>query len=155
MHISLQLIRDLQTLDIFIQIFVTNKFCYISFYCAAFQAFSTFYHSSKCRCKDRLVVNSNTEKVKYIYDSIIFVQSKRSILPIFPVYDNGVPYYLIVAGCALTVHNIMGQTLAHVNLAFDLRKLLPAVGYVDISRLDSINNIVLLLCLHQSQFFNA
>lgn len=91
----------------------------------------------------------------YIYNSILFVKSKTSILPIFPVYDDGVPYYPIVPGYASTVHKIMGQTLAHVTLAFDLTKLSSAVGYVAISRVDSINNVVPLLRLRKSHFINV
>ena len=49
----------------------------------------------------------------------------------------------------------MGQTLAHVTLAFDLRKLSSAVGYVAISRVDSINNVVPLLRLGKSHFINV
>lgn len=91
----------------------------------------------------------------YIYNSILFVQSKTSILPIFPVYDDGVPYYPIVPGYASMVHKIMGQTLAHVTLAFDLRKLSSAVGYVAKSCVDSINNFVPLLRLRKSHFINV
>ena len=126
-----------------------------SIYCPAFQAFYTFYHSSKCSCINRLVVNGNTGKAKHIYNIIFIVQSNRSILPIFPVYDNGVIYYPIVPGYASTVHKIMGQTLAHVTLAFVLKKLSSAVGYVAIICVDSINNIVPLLRSHKSHFFNA
>ena len=74
------------------------------------------------------------------------------MLPIFPVYDNGVCYYPIVPGYASTVHKIVGQDLAHVTLVFDLKKLLSAVGYVAISRVNSINNIVPLLRLRKSHF---
>ena len=108
-----------------------------------------------CRCKERLVVNGNSGKVKYIHDGIIFVQSEKYILPIFHVYDNQVCYYPIVPGYASTVHKIMGQDIPRFTLAFDLKTLLSGVGYVALSRANSIGNIVPLLRLRKIHFYNV
>ena len=107
------------------------------------------------RCKERHVVNGNSGKVKYIHDSIIFVQSEKYLLPIFPVYDNQICHYPIVPGYASTVHKIMGQDIPHVTLVFDLKTLSSAVGYVALSRVGSIDNIVPLLRLRKSHFYNV
>ena len=107
-----------------------------------------------CRCKERHVLNGNSGKVKYIHGSIIFVQSEKYLLPIFPVYDNQVCYYPIVPWYASTVHKIMGQDIPHVTLAFDLKTMSSAVGYVALSWVSSIDNIVPLLRLRKSHFYN-
>ena len=67
-----------------------------------------------------------TGKIKYVEGNIIFVQASNKIIPVFAVYDNGQQYFSIVAGYASTVHKVMGQTLAHITLAFDIRMLSPA-----------------------------
>ena len=48
----------------------------------------------------------------------------------------------------------MGQTLGHMTLAFDIRMLSPGVGYVALSRVSSLDNIVPLLRLRKSHFIN-
>ena len=81
-----------------------------------------------------------TGKVKYIDGNTIFVQTANVIVPVFPVYSDGQEYFPIVAGYASTIHKVMGQTLQHVTLAFDMRMLSPAVGYVALSRVSSLVN---------------
>ena len=56
------------------------------------------------------------------------------------------------------VYNVVsyiGQTLEHITLAFDIRMLSPAVGYVALSRVSSIDNVVPLLRLRKSHFINS
>ena len=67
-----------------------------------------------------------TGKIKYVEGNIIFVQASNKIIPVFAVYDNGQQYFPIVAGFASTVHKVMGPTLDHITLAFDIRMLSPA-----------------------------
>lgn len=45
--------------------------------------------------------------------------------------------------------------MPQVTLAFDLRKLSSAVGYVALSQVNSIHNIVPLLRLRKSHFYNV
>ena len=71
-----------------------------------------------------------TGKIKYFEGNIIFIQSSNKIIPVFTVFDQGEQYFPIVAGYTSTVHKVMGQTLQHVTLVFDIRILSPAVGYV-------------------------
>ena len=95
-----------------------------------------------------------TGKIKYLQGNIIFIQSSNNIVPVFAVFDQGQQYFPIVAGYASTVHKVMDQTLQHVTLAFDIQMLSPAVGYVALSRVSSIDNVVPLLRLRKSHFIN-
>ena len=76
------------------------------------------------------------------------------MVPVFAVYSNGLEYFPIVAGYASTIHKVMGQTLKHVTLVFDMRMLSPAVGYVALSRVSSLDDVVPLLRLRKSHFIN-
>ena len=70
------------------------------------------------------------------------------------MYDKGQEYFPIVPGYASTIHKVIGQALQHVTLAFDISMLSPAVGYVALSRVSSIDNVVPLLRLRKSHFIN-
>ena len=70
------------------------------------------------------------------------------------MYDKGQEYFPIVPGYASTVHKVISQALQHVTLAFDISMLSPAVGYVALSRVSSIDNVVPLLRLRKSHFIN-
>ena len=70
------------------------------------------------------------------------------------MYDKGQEYFPIVPGYASTVHKVIGQALQHVTLAFDISMLSPAVGYIALSRVSSIDNVVPLLWLRKSHFIN-
>ena len=96
----------------------------------------------------------NDGEIKYMEGNIIFVQAVNKLIPVSAVYDNGQRYYPIVPGYASTVHKFMGQTLQHVTLVFDPRILSPAVGYVALSRVSSLDNVVPLLRLRRSHFIN-
>ena len=51
------------------------------------------------------------------------------------------------------VYNVViVQTLEHITLAFDIHMLSPAIGYVALSRVSSIDNVVPLLRLRKSHF---
>ena len=63
----------------------------------------------------------------------------------FAVYNGGSQYYPIMAGYASTFHKVMGQTLLHVTLVFDARVLSQGIGYVALSRVSSLDNVVPLL----------
>ena len=93
-------------------------------------------------------------KVKYLDGNTIFVQTANVLVPVFPVYCGGQEHFPIVAGYASTIHKVMGQTLQHVTLAFDMQMLSPAVGYVALSRVSSLDNVVPLLRLRKSHFLN-
>ena len=109
----------------------------------------TFY-----RCKERDIINGNTGKVKYVESNVIFLESSKGVLAVFPVFENGCQYYPLVPAYSSTVHKIMGQDLDHVTLAFDLRTLSPAVGYVALSSVSSFDKVVPMLRLRKSHFFN-
>ena len=83
-----------------------------------------------------------TGKIKYVEGIIIFIQASNKIIPVFAVYDHGEQYFPIVVGYASTVHEVMGQTLQHITLAFDIRMLSRAIGYVALSRVSSIDGVV-------------
>ena len=93
-------------------------------------------------------------KVKYVEGNVIFIQACDKVIPVFAVYENGQEYFPIVGGYASTVHKVMGQILQHVTLAFNIPMLSPAVGYVALSRVSSIDNVVPLLRLRRSHFIN-
>ena len=82
------------------------------------------------------------------------MESINDIIPVFTVYNNGQEYFPLVAGYASTVHKVMGQTLKHVTLVFDMQMLSPAVGHVALSRVSSLENVVPLLQLRRSHFVN-
>ena len=96
-----------------------------------------------------------TGKIKYVEGNIIFIQASDKIVPVFAVYDHGEQYFPIVAGYASTVHKVMGQTLQHITLAFDIRMLSPVIGYVALSRVSSIDRVVPLLRLRRSHFIDS
>ena len=83
-----------------------------------------------------------TGKVKYIDGNTIFIQISNIMTSVFAVYSQGHEYYPIVAGYASTIHKVMRQTLQYVTLAFDMRMLFPAVEYVALSRVSSLDSIV-------------
>ena len=101
-----------------------------------------------------MVVNGMAGKVKYLDGNTIFVQTANVIVPVFPVYSDGQEHFPIVAGYASTIHKVMGQTLQHVTLAFDMQMFSPAVGYVALSRVSSLDNVVPLLWLRKSHLLN-
>ena len=96
-----------------------------------------------------------TGRVKYCEGNTIFVQNNSGeVIPVFPVYCEGRQYFPIVPAYASTVHKIMGQTLQHITLVFDIRTLSLTVGYVALSRVSSLDNVVPLLGLRKSHFLN-
>ena len=114
-----------------------------------------FFFISILRSKERHYVNGMTGKVKYFEENIVSVQVFKKIVPVFTVYDHEEEYFPIVAGYASTVHKVMGQPLQHLKLAFNISMLSPAVGYVALSRVSSIDNVVPLLWLIRSHFINS
>ena len=107
------------------------------------------------RCKERSVLNGMVGKVQYCEGQHIFIRRGEKVIPVFPVYNNRQPYYPIVAGYSFTIHKVMGQTLPHVTLVFDTRFLSPAVGYVALSRVSSLDNVVPMLRLRKTHFINC
>ena len=96
-----------------------------------------------------------TGKVKYIDGNTIFVETNtNAIIPVFAVFKDEQQYFPLVAGYASTVHKVMGQILQHVTCVFDIQMLSPAVGYVALSRVSSLDNVVPLLWLKRSHFIN-
>ena len=93
-----------------------------------------------------------TGKVLYCEGQIIILKCGQNIVPVFPVYCNRIPYYPIVAGYSSTIHKVMGQTLPHITLVFNCRYLSPAVGYVALSRVSSLHNVVPMLRLRKTHF---
>ena len=83
-----------------------------------------------------------TGRVHYCQGQTIFIKCGCKIIPVLPVYRGQTPYYPIVAGYCFTIHKIMRQTLKHITLVFDTRHLAPAVGYVALSRVSHINDVV-------------
>ena len=94
-------------------------------------------------------------KVQYCEGQRMFIRRGEKVIPVFPVYNNRQPYYPIVAGYSFTVHKVMGQTLPHVTLVFDTRFLSPAVGYVALSRVSSLDNVVPMLRLRKTHFIHC
>ena len=84
----------------------------------------------------------------------IFINSGCKIIPVFPIYRDRTSYHPMVAGYCFTIHKIMGQTLKHITLVFDTRHLAPAVGYVALSRVSPINNVVPMIRLRKTHFVN-
>ena len=96
-----------------------------------------------------------TDRINYCEGDTIFIEnSSNDIIPVFPVCSEEQQFFPIVAGYAFTIHKIMGQTLEHITLVFDMRMLSPAVGYVALSRVSSLENVVPLLRLRKSHFVN-
>ena len=93
-------------------------------------------------------------KVLYCEGHIIILKCGQNIVPVFLVYCNCIPYYSIVAGCSLTIHKVMGQTLPDITLVFYCRHLSPAVGYVALSSVSSLHNVVPMLRLRKAHFLN-
>ena len=91
-----------------------------------------------------------TGKVQYCDGGNIFVKCGDILVPIFLMYRNREPYYPIVAGYCSTIHKVKGQTLPYVTLVFDSRFLSPAVGYVALSRVSSLDNVVPTLRLRKT-----
>ena len=126
---------------------------YIS--CKIWRCVKCFVSFIFCRCKERHITNGNTGKVKYVQNSIVFLESPLGMLAVFPVFEDDChQYYPLVGGYSSTVHKIMGEDLDHVTLAFDLKTLSPAVGYVALSRVSSFDNVIPMLRLRKSHFIN-
>ena len=94
-------------------------------------------------------------KVQYSEGQHIFIKYGEKVVPVFPVYHNRQPYYPVVASYCFTILKVMGQTLPHVFLIFDSRFLSPAVGYVALSRVSSLDNVVPMLRLRKTHFINC
>ena len=94
-------------------------------------------------------------KVLYCEDQTIFLKCGDNVVPVFPVYCYHIPYHPLVAGHSSTVHKVMGQTLPYATLVFDCRYLNPAVGYVALSRVSSLHNVIPLLRLRIDHFINS
>jgi len=105
------------------------------------------------RCKSTKYVNGMSGTIKFCRSSTFYIESNDSLIPVFPVYKDGLPYYPLRPGYATTVHKIQGQTLSHVTLVFDRPSLTPALGYVSISRVPSIEFVVPMLELQRSHFY--
>lgn len=106
------------------------------------------------RCKERSVINGMTGRVHYCKGETIFIKSGTKIIPVFPVDRNQTPYYPVVAGYCFTIHKMMGQTLSHITLVFDNRHLAPAVGYVALSRVSDIDNVIPTIRVRKTHFVN-
>ena len=81
-----------------------------------------------------------TEKVLYCEGQTVFLKCGQNIVPVFPVYFNCLPYHPIVTDYLSTTHKVMGQTLPHATLVCNCRYLSPALGYVTLSRVSSLDN---------------
>lgn len=99
-------------------------------------------------------MNGMTGRVHYCEGQTIIIKSESKIMPVFSVYGDQTPYYPVVAGYCSTIHIIMGQTLKHITLVFDSRYLAPAVVYVALSRVSSIDNVVPMIRLSNTHFVN-
>ena len=95
-----------------------------------------------------------TGRVQYCDGSNIFVKCGDTLVPVFPVYRDREPYYPIAAGYCSTIHKTMGQTLPHVTMIFYCCFLSLAVGYVALSRVSSLANVVPMLRLTKTHFIN-
>ena len=82
------------------------------------------------------------------------IENSTAIIPVFPVFMNGQPYYPITAAYSSTVHKVMGQDMEHVTLALENRVLPPAVGYVALTRVRNLDCIVPMLKLRKNHFIN-
>ena len=85
---------------------------------------------------------------------MIMLQNSTGLIPVFPVFLNGQPYYPVTAAYSSTVHKIMGQDMQHVTLAFENKVLPAAVGYVALTRVRNLNSIVPMLKLRKKHFIN-
>ena len=94
-------------------------------------------------------------KVQYCEGQHIFIKCGEKVVPVFPAYHNRQPYYPVVAGYCFTILKVMGQTLPRVTLVFDFRFLSPAVGYVALSRVSSLDNVVPMLRLRKTRVINC
>ena len=95
-----------------------------------------------------------TGKVQYCEGGNIFVKCGDTLVPVFPVYRYREPCYRIVAGYCSTIHKVTGQTLPHLTLIFDCCFLSPAIGYIALSRVSSLDNVVPMLWLRKTYFIN-
>ena len=106
------------------------------------------------KCKQFHVVNGTIGRVKYIRNGIIVIENSTAIIPVFPVFMNGQPYYPITTAYSSRVHKVMGQDMEHVTLALKSRVLPPAVGYVALTRVRNFDCIVPMLKLRKKHFIN-
>ena len=82
-----------------------------------------------------------TGRVNYCQGKTIYIEnSSNDIIPVFPIYSEEQQYFLILAAYATTIRKIKGQTLQHVTLILDMCMLSPAIGYVALSRVSSLDN---------------
>ena len=100
------------------------------------------------------MVNGTVGRVKYIWNGIIILENSTGLIPVFPVFFNGQPYYPITAAYSSTVHKIIGQDMEHVTLAFENKVLPAAVGYVALTRVQNLDCIVPMLKLREKHFNN-
>ena len=55
------------------------------------------------RCKSTKYVNGMSGVVKFVRNSTFYIESKNSLIPVFPVYKEATPYYPLRPGYATTV----------------------------------------------------
>ena len=83
----------------------------------------------------------------------LYLEVGPSVVPVFPVYTSECKlYYPITPAYAFTVNKMQGETLDHVTLVFDKEFAGPGIGYVAISRVRELKNVVPLLSCLQDHF---
>lgn len=80
-----------------------------------------------------------TGKFQYCEGSNIFVKRGDTFSSRISGFRDREPYYPIVAGYSLTIRKVKGKILPHVTLIFDCHFLNPAITYVVLSRVPSLD----------------
>ena len=106
------------------------------------------------RCKRSGYVNGMVGTLKMYENTTIYLQTDSKLVPVFPEHQpkTGKLYYPICPFHTTTVHKIQGQTLSHVTIVFDKEYIAPGIGYVAISRVRSLKDVVPLLRVTKNHF---
>ena len=98
-------------------------------------------------------VNGQRGTFLYMHSSIIYMQTKDSIVPVHPITNaKHVTFFPLRISYATTIAKSQGQTLPHITLWFDTHSLPTGCAYVALSRVRSFDDI-LFLQLPTSAYF--
>ncbi|XP_057310671.1 uncharacterized protein LOC130649024 [Hydractinia symbiolongicarpus] len=87
-------------------------------------------------------MNGVIGKIINVQSTIIAVETARTTVYVYPIYDSHRTYYYpIIPAYCQTALKCQGQTLPHITWAIDRDTIGPGIGYVVLSRVREARNV--------------